>query len=102
MDYAKKMINFVKKFITELYKLYIMSNESQNFYEVLDNVFDALFKKEGKISDDLLEYKSQLLDIYENEDKYKTKEIMKYLKPIHWYIDEKGCYQVVDIEKKVE
>ena len=72
-----------------------MSIESMNFYQVLDNVFDQLFKKEGKITEELLNYKSQILDIYENEDKYKTKEIMKYLKPMHWFIDKEGCCQVV-------
>lgn len=71
---------------------------STNFYEVLDNVFDALFKKEGKISDELIQYKSQLIDVYENEDKYKSKEILKCLTPINWYIDEEGCFKV--IEKK--
>jgi len=71
---------------------------STNFYEVLDDVFDALFKKEGKVSDELIQYKSQLIDVYENEDKYKSKEILKYLTPINWYIDEEGCFKV--IEKK--
>lgn len=71
---------------------------STNFYEVLDDVFDALFKKEGKVSDELIHYKSQLIDVYENEDKYKSKEILKYLTPINWYIDDEGCFKV--IEKK--
>lgn len=71
---------------------------STNFYEVLDNVFDALFEKEGSFSDELIQYKSQLIDVYENEDKYKSREILKVLTPVDWYIDCDGCFKV--IEKK--
>lgn len=73
-----------------------MATKSTNFYEVLDNVFDALFKKEGEFSEELIRYKGQLIDVYENEDKYRSKEILKFLTPIHWYIDSEGCFKVVE------
>lgn len=76
--------------------LLTMATQSMTFYEVLDNVFDALFKKEGEFTDELIGYKSQLIEVYENEDKNKSKEILKFLTPIHWYIDSDGCCKVVE------
>ena len=77
-----------------------MTTECANFYEVLDNVFDALFEKEGDFTEELIGYKSQLIDVYENEDKRKSNKILKFLTPINWYIDSEGCFKVV--EKKDE
>lgn len=73
-----------------------MAVNTSNFYEVLDNVFDALFKKEGGFTEELIGYKEQLLDIYENEGTYKSKELLKILTPKHWYIDNEGCFQLVE------
>lgn len=70
--------------------------DTPTFYEVLDDVFDALFKKEGEFSDELINYKSKLLDIYDNENTYRSKEIVKMLTPMHWYIDNQGCFKLVE------
>ena len=66
------------------------------FYIVLDNLFDFLFEKERSFSEELIQYKNKLIDVYENEDKYKSKEILKSITPINWCIDKNGCFKVVE------
>jgi hypothetical protein len=60
-----------------------------DFYEQIDMVFDRLIETYG-LNDDIISYKGDLLDIYQNENKYKSAEILKAIKVRHWVIDENG------------
>lgn len=64
--------------------------KSKNFYEQIDMVFDSLYEKYGFI-DDIIQYKQDLLEIYENENSYRSADILKMIKPKNFYIDENGC-----------
>lgn len=66
-----------------------MSAKCTNFYEQLDIVFDKLYDKYGS-TDELMGYKNDLIDIYENENSYRCAELLKYIKPKQFYIDENG------------
>lgn len=63
--------------------------KSTNFYEQIDMVFDKLIEKYG-LTNEIISYKDDLLDIYENENKYRSAEILKAIKVRHWIIDENG------------
>jgi hypothetical protein len=65
-----------------------------SFYEVIDTVFNKLYDKYG-LTDEIIEMKEGLLHIYENENAYRSAEILKQIKPKHWFIDETGCIRSV-------
>lgn len=66
-----------------------MQKEKPNFYEQLDIVFDKLYEKHG-LTQELMHFKSDLLYVYNNEQGWRSAEILKLIKPKRWYIDEKG------------
>ena len=59
------------------------------FYIELNRIFKNLAEKYGE-SEDLQTYQHDLLDIYENENKYKSEALLKLLKPKQFQIDENG------------
>lgn len=59
------------------------------FYSELNRIFKNLAEKYGE-SEDLQTYQHDLLDIYENENKYKSEALLKLLKPKQFQIDENG------------
>jgi hypothetical protein len=77
-------------------KLYTMTeyHKSKNFYEQIDMVFDRLLEKYG-FERDLIQYKQDLLDIYDNENSYRSADILKSLEIKHFYIDDNGCIKSV-------
>jgi hypothetical protein len=60
-----------------------------NFYEQLDIVFEYFYEKYG-FTDEIMKHKVDLLHVYENEHSYRSAELLKALKPKHFYIDENG------------
>lgn len=86
----EKMIHYVALTITDLcHKMSTEYKKSTDFYQQIDMVFDRLIETYG-LNDDIITYKSDLLDIYENENKYKSAAILKAIKVKHWIIDENG------------
>jgi len=69
-------------------------SKDTNFYEQLDTVFDILYERYGFI-DDIINLKSDLLYVYENENSWKSQALLKLIKPKQWYIDENGCIKSV-------
>lgn len=66
-----------------------VQKEKPNFYEQLDIVFDQLYEKYG-LTDELMQFKSDLLYVYDNERGWRSAELLKLIKPKRWYIDERG------------
>ena len=60
-----------------------------SFQKELDSVFDKIIKNYGN-SDEINKYKNELLDTFENEEKRRSAEISKLIKPKHFQIDENG------------
>lgn len=66
----------------------------ETFYEQIDIVFDRLYEKYG-LTDELIQHKQDLLEIYDKENEYRCKHIMDKLKVRHFYIDENGYVKSV-------
>ena len=60
----------------------------------IEKVFDKLYKIYGD-DENILQYKNDLIYVYENEESWRSAEILKYIKPKHWIIDETGKIQRV-------
>lgn len=62
-----------------------------SFHQELNSVFDKIITAYGKTdADEILKYKAELLDTYENEEKRRSAKLYKLLKPKHFQIDENG------------
>jgi len=65
-----------------------------NFQEQLNIVFDQITKTYGN-KDEIMKYKDELLDTYENEESRRSNKLWKLLKPKHFRIDVDGNIQRV-------
>lgn len=71
-----------------------------SFHKELDNVFDKIINIYGN-TDNILKYKMELLDTYENEEKRRSAKLAKLLKPKHFQIDANGNIKQVFIDEKM-
>ena len=60
------------------------------FYQQIDIIFDNLFEKYG-YTDELLEYKSKLIEVYESESYMIPQELMKKIQVRYFRIDKEGA-----------
>jgi len=72
-----------------------------NLYETIDTVFDELFNLYG-LTDKLIQMKGEILNVYENEAKYKSNEILKIITPKTFYIDRDGMCVLVNYDNSDE
>ena len=59
------------------------------FYDQLDVVFDKLYEMYG-FNHDIMQYKSDIIKIYEKERGYRYHCVIQSTKDIHWHIDDQG------------
>lgn len=71
-----------------------------DFYQQVDHVFQQLHEKYGLQNDQVDQMKKDLIYVYDNEETWRAAEILKYIKPKHWYIDEKGEIHSVPDKRK--
>lgn len=62
---------------------------AESFYEQLDIVFDKMYEKYG-LTDDLIDHKQMLMQLYDKKNNYRTAHIFKDNKNFNFYIDEDG------------
>ena len=55
----------------------------------INDIFDEICKVYG-YSDDIIQYRDELLYVYDNEKQWRCKELLKVIKPKQWYIDVDG------------
>lgn len=60
-----------------------------NFQEQLNIVFDKIAMTYGN-KDEMMKFKVELLDTFENEESRRSAELLKLLKPKHFQIDADG------------
>jgi hypothetical protein len=68
---------------------YILYIKHIMFYQQIDIIFDNLFQKYG-YTDELMEYKSTLIDVYESESYMIPKELMKKIQVRYFRVDKEG------------
>ena len=59
-------------------------------FREIDNIFDKLFQKYG-YTDELIEYKNTLIDVYESESYMIPSEIMKKIQVRNFEIDKEDA-----------
>lgn len=60
------------------------------FYQQIDIIFDNLFQKYG-YTDELLEYKNKLIEVYESESYMIPNELMKKVQVRYFRMDKEGA-----------
>jgi hypothetical protein len=60
------------------------------FYQQIDIIFDNLFQKYG-YTDELLEYKNKLIEVYESESYMIPNELMKKIQVRYFRMDKEGA-----------
>ena len=63
-------------------------------HNLIENVFNEISDKYGT-DDENAELKKALMYVYDNEAKWRSDEILKLIKPKHWYIDQNGVIHSV-------
>lgn len=64
-------------------------NTTQSFQQELNMVFDKIIISYGN-RDEMMKFKDELLDTYENEESRRSAELAKLLKPKHFRMDADG------------
>lgn len=66
------------------------------FYTMVDKIFDEIMEKYG-MTEELINMKEQLIDVYQNEDKIKAKHIHNQIKPINFIINkDSGSIEIIE------
>jgi hypothetical protein len=65
-------------------------------HSLIEKVFSEISEKYKDDKDEFDELKKSLLYVYENEAAWRCSDILKQIRPKHWYIDQNGDIHSVE------
>lgn len=76
---------------TDRYNIIRITFNMPVFQTELDIVFEKILELYGQLDkENVMKYKEELLDTYQNEEKRRCAKLLKLIKPRHFHMDVEG------------